>query len=54
MPYKVTKGGGSCGSSTWAVMNSDTGATVACHPTKEKATRHMDALYANVPDASKK
>lgn len=52
MPYKVSdKGGGTCGTSQYAVLNSDTGATVACHPTRAKALAHMQALYANVPEA---
>lgn len=29
------------------------GKVVGCHPTKDKAINHMQALYANVPDASK-
>lgn len=50
MPYRVSLGGGTCGKSQYAVLT-DTGATVACHPTKAKATAHLRALYVNVSDA---
>lgn len=32
----------------------DNGERVKCHPTRSKAMRHMRALYANVPDVTKK
>ena len=51
MPYHIgSKGSGGC--SGFPVMT-DTGKVVGCHPTKAEATNHLQALYANVPDASK-
>jgi hypothetical protein len=46
MPYRLE---GNC------VVNSDTGKTVpgGCHPNRKKALAHLQALYANVSDASK-
>jgi Mu-like prophage I protein len=44
MPWKVEKKG-----NEFCVMK-DTGAEVACHPTRAKAIKHMRALYANVKD----
>ena len=42
MPYEIrTKG------SQFCVVKSDTDEEVACHPTKEKATAQLRALYAN-------
>lgn len=40
-------------SKPWAVTNKATGAVVACHPTKQKAQKHLAALQSNVPDAQK-
>ena len=51
MPYHIGKEG-SNGCSGFPVID-DKGKTVGCHPTKAKAVNHMQALYANVPDASK-
>ena len=51
MPYKIG-GKGTSGCSGFPVVN-DNGKVVGCHPTKAKAVNHMQALYANVPDASK-
>lgn len=45
MPYQVK---GDC------AVNSSTGETVKCHDTHAQALAHLKALYANVPDASKK
>lgn len=42
MPYKLK---GNC------VVKADTGATVKCHPTREKALAHLRALEINVEDA---
>lgn len=51
MPYHIgSKGSNGC--SGFPVL-SDTGKKVGCHPTKAEATNHLQALYANVPDASK-
>lgn len=49
MPYEIARRG-----SQFCVMKQGTSETVACHPTMEKARKHMAALYANVPDASTK
>jgi uncharacterized membrane protein (UPF0127 family) len=46
MPWKVEKQG-----EQFCVVNSQTGKTVHCHPTRDKALAQMRALYANVPDA---
>ena len=48
MPYKDEKGGGTCGKTQWAVLNADTGKTVACHSTKESANKQLAALAINV------
>ncbi len=47
MPWKIIRGGSDC---PFEVVRADTGAHVACHPTKEKAMDHVAALYANVPE----
>lgn len=49
MPYAIREGGQDC---PFEVYNEATGERVACHPSHEKATAHMRALYANVPDAT--
>jgi hypothetical protein len=51
MPYEIKKSG-----DNFVVVNQDTGKMVpgGSHPSKAKALAHMRALYANVPDASKK
>jgi hypothetical protein len=48
MPYRVSKGGGSCGTSKWAVLNSATGKTMGCHSTKASADKQLTALNINV------
>src|SRR5215831_6307642 len=50
MPYEIKKSG-----DNFVVVNQDTGKMVpgGSHPSKAKASAHMRALYANVPDASK-
>lgn len=51
MPYHIgNKGSNGC--SGFPVLD-DKGKSVGCHPTKAKALNHLQALYANVPDASK-
>jgi HK97 family phage prohead protease len=42
-------------SKPWGVINSTTGVVVrgGCHETKAEAVKHMQALYANVPDVGK-
>jgi hypothetical protein len=47
MPWHITKGGGTCNDSEWAVIKDSDGSTEGCHDTKAEAQRHMDALYAN-------
>lgn len=51
MPYEVRHAG-----SQFCVYNKATGKRVpgGCHPTSAEATKHMRAMYANVPDARKK
>lgn len=49
MPYHIEKQG-----RKWCVCKGKTsGATVKCHPTKAEATKHLAALYVNVPDLKK-
>lgn len=51
MPYRVGgKGTNDC--SGFPVLD-EKGKVVGCHPTKSKAVNHLQALYANVPDAKK-
>lgn len=51
MPYHIgSKGSNGC--SGFPVL-SDAGKVVGCHPSKSEATNHLQALYANVPDATK-
>lgn len=51
MPYHIGEKG-SNGCSGYPVVD-DKGKTVGCHPTRAKAVDHLQALYVNVPDASK-
>lgn len=51
MPYRVG-GKGTSGCSGFPVVD-EKGKVVGCHPTKSKAVNHLQALYANVPDAKK-
>lgn len=46
MPWHIAPKGG-----RFCVVKDDTGEEVKCHPTKEAATAHMRALYANEPKA---
>jgi hypothetical protein len=48
MPYRITKGGGSCGKSQWAVVNKATGKTMGCHSTEASAKKQLAALNINV------
>lgn len=51
MPYRVgAKGTNGC--SGYPVVK-EGGEVVGCHPTRAKADAHLQALYANVPDAEK-
>ena len=43
MPWDVHKLG-----NVWVVTKKEDGKVVGKHPTREKAMRHMRALYANV------
>jgi HK97 family phage prohead protease len=52
MPWHVEQGGGTCGSSEWAVINDDSGDTEGCHDSKGDAEAQMAALYANEPGAN--
>ena len=49
MPYNVGSKG-SHGCSGYPVVD-EKGKVVGCHPTRDKAVNHLQALYANVPDA---
>jgi hypothetical protein len=51
MPYKIGAKG-SHGCPGFPVVD-DSGKAVGCHPSRSKAVNHLQALYANVPDASK-
>jgi hypothetical protein len=52
MPYKVSGKGDALGCSGYAVQT-ETGKIVGCHATRADADAHLQALYANVEDASK-
>ena len=52
MPYSVSQGGGTCGSSEWAVLKDSDGSTMGCHASKDDAQAQLAALYANELDAS--
>jgi hypothetical protein len=49
MPWHIQQGGGTCGSSEYAVIKDSDGSTAGCHPTKAEAEAQMAALYANEP-----
>jgi len=49
MPYAIRKRG-----NKWVVVNKETGKVKGTHSTREKAVRHLRALYANVPEARRK
>lgn len=51
MPYRVG-GKGTNGCNGYPVVK-EGGEVVGCHPTRAKADAHLQALYANVPDAEK-
>jgi hypothetical protein len=51
MPWTVVTAGKKCPTGKpYAVVRADTGALVACHESKEQATKHMAALYANTKE----
>ena len=51
MPYRIgAKGTNGCGG--YPVVKED-GEVVGCHATRAEADTHLQALYANVPDAEK-
>ena len=52
MPYRIGEKGSGLGCSGYPVVD-DKGKVVGCHPTRAKADNHLQALYANVPDAEK-
>lgn len=52
MPYKVGVKGSAKGCGGYPVVK-EGGEVVGCHPTRAKADAHLQALYANVPDAQK-
>lgn len=52
MPYHIGGKGDSIGcKGGYAVINSDTGKVMGCHPTRSNAEEQLAALHANVSDA---
>ena len=51
MPYSIKHNIEGC--SGYAVVQTDSGKIVGCHPTKEGAAKHLGALYSNVEDVKK-
>jgi hypothetical protein len=52
MPYRVGIKGSTPGCGGYPVVE-EGGKVVGCHATRAQADEHIQALYANVPDASK-
>ena len=52
MPYKISGKGDALGCAGYGVQD-ESGKTVGCHATRAEAENHLQALYANVPEASK-
>jgi hypothetical protein len=52
MPYKISGRGDALGCSGYAVQK-ETGEVVGCHATRAQADAQLQALYANVDDATK-
>lgn len=52
MPWSVRQGGGDCGESQWAVVNTDSGETMGCHDTEGDANAQLAALNANVDEST--
>lgn len=52
MPYKISGKGDALGCAGYGVQD-ENGKTVGCHATRVEAENHLQALYANVPDAKK-
>lgn len=52
MPYRIGGKGDTAGCSGYAVLD-ENGKAVGCHITRAEADQHLQALYANVPDAQK-
>lgn len=53
MPYHVAETGKCPASKPWGCIKSSTGEVMGCHPTKEAATKQLQALYANEPRGHK-
>lgn len=49
MPWKIVKR-----ENEFCVVKKSDGSVVKCHPTRDKASAHLRALYANVEDAARK
>jgi len=49
MPYAIRKRG-----NKWVVVNKETGKVKGTHETREKALRHLRALYVNVESKERK
>jgi len=50
MPYGISKGGGTCGKTQWAVLNKQTGKSMGCHSSRKSAVKQLAALNANVKE----
>jgi HK97 family phage prohead protease len=51
VPWHITPGHSECGSGQYAVVKDSDGSVEGCHGSREEATKHMAALYANEPEA---
>ncbi len=51
MPWRVSADHRCPVTKPYAVVRADTNEMVACHATRGEATQHMQALYANEPEA---
>jgi hypothetical protein len=51
MPWQIKHGAAGC--KGYAVVKQDSGELVGCHPSKSRATAHLQALYASEADAKK-
>ncbi len=49
MPYAVRQNYGGCAG--YAVVNTQTGRVMGCHPSRDRASAQVAALYANEPSA---
>jgi len=52
MPYGISKGGGTCGKTQWAVLNKQTGKSMGCHSSRKSALKQLAALNVNVKETT--